>query len=78
MTREILRSVSRSLAEHYQSRITATDPKKRLDQFAAILEEEGGLVDLAAKDGHITITKRTCAFISMFDDQRHVCESTSK
>ena len=53
--------------------ITATDPKKRLEQFIAILEQEGGLVDLVAKNGHITITKRSCAFISMFDGQRHVC-----
>ena len=74
LTQKILRSVSRSLAAYYRAKITATDPKKRLEQFTAILEQEGGLVDLAAKDGHVTITKRTCAFISMFDDHRHVCE----
>ena len=49
-----------SLAEHYLARITASDPRKRIEQFKAILEEEGGLVDLAAKNGQITVTKRTC------------------
>jgi predicted ArsR family transcriptional regulator len=73
LTQEILHLVSHRLAQHYMARITATDPRKRLDQFKAILEEEGGLVDIATKDGVVSITKRTCAFISMFDEQRHVC-----
>jgi predicted ArsR family transcriptional regulator len=73
LTKKLLRSVSRILAAHYKERITASDPKKRIDQFRAILEEEGGLVDVSSRDGHVTVTKRTCAFISMFDEQRHVC-----
>ena len=74
LMQKILRSVNRNLAAHYRAKITASDPKKRLEQFAAILEQEGGLVDLVARDGQITISKRTCAFISMIDDSRHVCE----
>jgi len=73
LTQEILHSVSHHLAQHYLARITASDPRRRLDQFRAILEEEGGLIDLTTKDGVVTVTKRTCAFISMFDEQRHVC-----
>jgi len=71
---KILRSVSRRLTKYYQERITASGPRQRLEQFTALLEEEGGMVDLVAKDGQITIGKRTCAFISMFDDKRRVCE----
>jgi predicted ArsR family transcriptional regulator len=74
MMQKVLRSVSRQLMEYYQEKITATDPKTRLEQFAAILEQEGGLVDLIAEEGQLVIRKRTCAFISMFDDKRHVCE----
>lgn len=74
LMQRIRHSVSRSLATYYRAKITASDPKKRLDQFTKILEQEGGLVDLVAKDGHVTITKRSCAFISMFEDHRHVCE----
>ncbi len=73
LLKKVTRMVSRSLAEHYRKRITATNPRKRIEQFMAILEREGGLFDLAAKDGHLTVTKRSCAFISMFDDQRNVC-----
>ncbi len=73
LTKKILRSVGRILAEHYKEKITASDPKKRIEQFTAILEAEGGLVDLTTKDGQLTVSKRTCAFISMLDDKRRVC-----
>jgi len=73
LTRKILHAVSRLLSQHYLAKITATDPRKRIEQFKAVLQREGGLLDLAFEDGVVTITKRTCAFISMFDDQRHVC-----
>jgi predicted ArsR family transcriptional regulator len=73
LVRKIIRSVSRSMADHYRKRITATDPRKRIEQFTAILEQEGGLFDLANKNGHLTVTKRSCAFVSMFDEQRNVC-----
>ena len=61
LTRKVVRSVGRRLSQHYSGRITATDPRKRVEQFLAILEDEGGLVDLVRKDGHLTVTKRTCA-----------------
>ena len=73
LTKRILRSVGRILAEHYKEKITASDPKKRIEQFTAILEAEGGLVDLSTKNGQLTVSKRTCAFISMFDDRRNIC-----
>ena len=74
LARRIRRSVSRNLSTYYLARITASDPKKRLDQFTHILEQEGGLVDLTSKNGQVTISKRSCAFISMFEPHRHVCE----
>jgi DeoR family transcriptional regulator, suf operon transcriptional repressor len=73
LTQKVLHSVSNALLEHYRARITATEPKQRLAQYMRILEEEGGLVDLRVKDGQITLTKRTCPFISMFEDERNVC-----
>jgi predicted ArsR family transcriptional regulator len=73
LTRKVLHGVSRILSKHYLAKITASEPRKRIDQFKAILQKEGGMIDLTAKDGLVTITKRTCAFISMFDEQRHVC-----
>jgi predicted ArsR family transcriptional regulator len=73
LTQEILHSVSRQLARHYDEKITAKDSRKRLHQLRAILEDEGGMVDLATKDGQVTLTKRSCAYINMADEQRHVC-----
>jgi predicted ArsR family transcriptional regulator len=73
LTERVLHAVTRALLEHYRSRITASEPQKRLAQYRRILEEEGGLVDLRSKDGEIFITKRTCPFISMFEDERNVC-----
>ncbi len=73
LTQKVLHAVSGALAEHYRAQITATDPKQRLAQYRRILEEEGGLVELRSTEGRVTISKRTCPFISMFDDQRNVC-----
>jgi len=73
LTKKILHAVSRILSKHYLSKIKTSVPRKRIEQFKALLEDEGGLVDLAFKDGVVTITKRTCPFISMFDEARHVC-----
>ncbi len=73
LMKKVLRSINGSLAAYYRAKIIATDPKERLRQYIAILRREGGLVDLVAKDDRITITKRSCAFISMLDGQRRVC-----
>ena len=65
--------VAELLADHYGSKITATDPKERLERLMKLFEEEGGLVDVVQKDGRMTVCKRSCAFISMFDPNRNVC-----
>ena len=44
LTQKVLHAVSRQLAEHYLARITASLPRERMDQFKAILQEEGGLL----------------------------------
>jgi len=72
--KRIVRAVSRKLAAYYRAQIKANDPKKRLEQFARITEEEGGMIDVVAKNGQVTVTKRTCPFFSMADEPRHVCE----
>jgi predicted ArsR family transcriptional regulator len=73
LTKKVLRSVGRRLSKHYRAKITASEPKKRIEQFKALLRAEGGLVDGSAKNGRITVRKRSCAFISMFDAERRVC-----
>ncbi len=73
LVQTVLHAVSHRLAEHYRAKITASDPQTRIKQFRAILKAEGGLIDLENKQGQITLSKRTCAFISMLDNERHVC-----
>jgi predicted ArsR family transcriptional regulator len=73
LTQTVLHCVSTTLLEHYRSRITAEDPKQRLEQYNSILREEGALVNLNTADGQVTITKRTCPFISMYENERNVC-----
>ncbi len=72
-TQQVLKQVSKSLAEHYSRRITATQPEKRLRQLIELLRDEGGLVDVKEEDGQLVMRKRSCAFISMFDESRAVC-----
>jgi len=73
LTQKVLHSVSNALLEHYRSRITAEEPKQRLEQYNRILREEGALVNMTTEEGQITITKRSCPFISMYEDERNVC-----
>ena len=73
LSRKVLSRVSTLLAEHYRAKIDATEPRERLAQFMRVLEEEGGLVDVVRKEGRVTVSKRNCAFISMYDENRTVC-----
>jgi predicted ArsR family transcriptional regulator len=74
LARKILQRVSRSLAEHYRHRITARAPADRLRQLTKILVDEGHLVQvIQGEDGQLIMRKRSCPFISMFEDKRTVC-----
>jgi DeoR family transcriptional regulator, suf operon transcriptional repressor len=72
--RKVLERVSRTLADHYNSKITAKRPRDRLRQFIALLVAEGGLLEvLEDAEGRVALNKRSCPFISMIDDKRSVC-----
>jgi DeoR family transcriptional regulator, suf operon transcriptional repressor len=74
MTKKVSKRVSRAMAEHYSSQITAKKPRERLRQLIALLAAEGGVADLVeTKDGKCLLQKRTCPFVSMIDEQRSVC-----
>ena len=73
LARAVLHRVSDLLAEHYRQKITATEPQQRLEQFIRALEEEGGLVEIIHHEGKLTVAKRSCAFVSMLDENRTVC-----
>ena len=73
MSHKVLTRVSQILAEHYKAKIAATEPKERLEQFIDLLRAEGGLLELRTEGGRLAMYKRSCPFISMFDDARNVC-----
>ena len=73
LTQSVLHNVTAFLLEYYRRRIRAGEPQKRLAEYRRILEEEGGLVEMQFRDGQITVTKRTCPFVGMFEDERNVC-----
>ena len=73
LTRRVLKFVARSLAEHYNEKITATHPRKRLQQMTELLRKEGGLLDIHEDNGQVILRKRSCPFITMLDESRNVC-----
>jgi predicted ArsR family transcriptional regulator len=73
LMQRIVDSVGRKLSEYYAARITATDPRGRIAQFKAIIEDEGGLVELVGNSRRSTLTKRSCPFVTDFSDNRHAC-----
>jgi predicted ArsR family transcriptional regulator len=74
MRQAVLRRTSELIAAHYMKRVTATRPERRLAQMTRVLQEEGGLIDIEKrKDGRIVVHKRSCPFITMFEESRAVC-----
>ena len=70
---KVLKKVSRTLAVHYNKKITAKKPDDRLRQLMAIFIEEGGILEAMEEDGRLVVYKRSCPFISMIDDNRTIC-----
>ncbi len=69
----VVQRVSALVAEQYRRRIVSATPKERLQELAKILSEEGGLVEIDDEGGALTLHKRSCAFISMYEPKRSVC-----
>ena len=70
---QILEHVSKTLAEHYCKKIRSQDPQKRLRAMTDLLADEGVLVEIDERGGQVTMHKRSCPFIGMFEETRSVC-----
>lgn len=70
---QVLQRVSRALADHYRRRLTAVTPQGRFRQMGGLFREEGAVVDAYEQNDQLVLNKRTCSFISMFEDSRVVC-----
>jgi len=73
LTQQVLKEVSRSLADYYSAKITAKTPEERLQQMTDVLREEGVLVELSEDEGTLILRKRSCPFLSMLDETHAVC-----
>jgi predicted ArsR family transcriptional regulator len=74
LTQKVLAGVSADLAEYYGRRITGTTPEERLQQMRQLLEDEGGIVEVREdEEGQLIMRRRSCPFISMFEESRAVC-----
>jgi DeoR family transcriptional regulator, suf operon transcriptional repressor len=73
LTQRVIRRVSRDLAKHYNEQITARSPRERLKQFAKLLAQEGLLIETHERNGQVVLRKRSCAFLSMYEEGRSIC-----
>jgi predicted ArsR family transcriptional regulator len=74
LLQDVVRRVTRQMAAHYRRRITGRTPAERLRQMTQLLNEEGHLVEVCEDDeGRLVLRKRSCPFISMFEEHRTVC-----
>jgi len=74
LMRNVLKRVSRQLADYYNTKITAKKPVERLRQMIGLLSAEGGLVEaVEGEQGQLVLCKRSCPFISLADDKRSIC-----
>lgn len=75
MIQKVIDQVGRSLAEFYNSKITAEQPRDRLRQLIDLLADEGSLIDIVEDgSGKLTLHKRSCPFISMAGPHLFVCQ----
>ncbi len=74
LANKVLKRVSRAAVEHYNSQITAKKAPDRIRQFADMLSAEGSILEAVENaNGHLTIYRRSCPFVSMLDPHRSVC-----
>jgi DeoR family transcriptional regulator, suf operon transcriptional repressor len=74
LSRKVLKRASHKVAEHYRRRITGRSPRERLQQMSELMRQEGALVEIGQNEkGHLVLRKRSCSFISMFEESRAVC-----
>lgn len=71
---KLLKQVSAEMAKYYGRRITAKTPAGRLRQMNRLLCDEGLLVEIDEQGEHVSLLKRSCSFIGMFEDHRRVCQ----
>lgn len=74
LTKKIQKRVAHAVIDHYRRRLTGRTPRERLRQLAELWSEEGQLVECREDaKGPMLLRKRSCSFISMYEETRTVC-----
>lgn len=75
LVHQVLKRVSRTLADHYRRRVRGTTPRKRLNEMLQLLREEGGIVEVGhGEEGQLLMHRRSCPFYNMFEERtKAVC-----
>jgi len=74
LTKKILKRVTQSVADFYRPRVTGRTPRERLRQLVEAWTEEGHLIEMIDdSNGHLMLRKRSCGYISMFEESQAVC-----
>lgn len=74
LTKKIQKRVAHTVVDHYRHCLTGRTPRERLRQLAELWSEEGQLVEWREDEkGQLLLRKRSCSFISMYEETRTVC-----
>lgn len=74
LTRKVLKRAAQSVVDHYRPRVGGRTVRERLHQIAQVWSEEGHLVEVIEDgDGRLLLRKRSCGFVSMFEESRTIC-----
>lgn len=70
---QLLQNVAHRLASPYSERVQGKSPVERVQETAAIMEEQGCVVDWRESDGDFFIDEYTCPFPKTAERDRAVC-----
>ena len=69
---KICEDVAQDIADQFNPRIVATDPKERMRKFYEIISENR-LSQLTDNGNEVSVSKMSCPFISMQDESGTIC-----
>jgi len=70
---QILHRVAERMADAYWERVRGKDTAERVKETAAIMQEQGCLVDWTEKDGEFLLNEYTCPFPKVAKQDASVC-----
>ena len=70
---QILHRVAERMADAYWERVQGKDTAERVKETAAIMQEQGCLVDWAENDGEFLLNEYTCPFPKVAKQDSSVC-----